>query len=261
MSKHSLRTAVGFVLNINGHDIYVEDHGQPQDRVLILLHHGLGSTRAWKYQIEPFVSAGYRVIAYDRWGYGKSEPRMRFSMPTFEEDIADLRSLMDEFGLQHVSLIGHSDGGTISLYFASQYPQLITSLTTIAAHIYVEDKMLPGIEALQRAYENERVFRVGLRRIHGDGAERVFYNWFNGWHRQEVVDWDMRPQLKRIKCPALIIQGSDDEHATVQHARDLADALPNAELWIVKGARHMLVQDEAESFNRRVLDFLDDVYK
>ena len=71
----------------------------------------------------------------------------------------------------------------------------------------------------------------------------------------------MRPQLKDIRCPALIIQGSEDEHATVQHARDLADAIPDAKLWIVDGGKHMLPQEKVELFNQRMLEFLDEVYR
>ena len=57
--------------------------------------------------------------------------------------------------------------------------------------------------------------------------------------------WDMRPILRQIGCPTLVVQGEADEHATPQHARDIADGIPGAELWLVPGAGHMLPQENA----------------
>ena len=53
---------------VNGHDLYVERHGPEDGPAVLLLHHGLGSVRAWKEQIPVLVQAGYQVVAYDRSG-------------------------------------------------------------------------------------------------------------------------------------------------------------------------------------------------
>ena len=66
----------------------------------------------------------------------------------------------------------------------------------------------------------------------------------------------MRPVINQIACPCLVVQGLEDEHATPQHARDMAAAIPDAELWLVPGAGHMLPQDFSEEFNQRMLKFL-----
>jgi pimeloyl-ACP methyl ester carboxylesterase len=65
--------------------------------------------------------------------------------------------------------------------------------------------------------------------------------------------------LSKIVCPSLVVQGEEDEHATPQHARDLAASIPKAELWLVPSARHMLPQEDSELFNPRLLDFLEQV--
>jgi pimeloyl-ACP methyl ester carboxylesterase len=67
----------------------------------------------------------------------------------------------------------------------------------------------------------------------------------------------MRHVLKKIACPALVVQGFQDEHATPQHARDIAAAIPGAQLWLLQGAQHMLPQENAVVFNQRLLQFLD----
>lgn len=241
---------------INGHNLHLETHGPADGQPVILLHHGLGSTRAWRGQIPALMEAGYRVVVYDRWGYGQSDPRPALSTPSFTADIMDLLVLMDEVKIKCPIIIGHSDGGTIGLYLAIQYPKLVSKLVVVAAHIYLEARMEPGINGIKHNFEQDTRFRKGLQRAHGDKFNSVFNNWFDGWHKPEILEWDMRPILPEIICPTLVIQGEDDEHATPQHARDIAENIPNAELWLVPGARHMLPQEMADGFNQKVLEFL-----
>ena len=101
------------------------------------------------------------------------------------------------------ALVGHSDGGTIALYFAAQYPDQVTCLVTVAAHIYVEPKMEPGILGIQQAFETDEHFRTGLRYAHGAKYESVFHNWFDGWHRIESLSWDMRPIIRPDQMPGI----------------------------------------------------------
>ena len=143
---------------INGHDLHVEEDGPQDGNPVILLHHGLGSVNAWKAQLEALSQAGWRAIAYDRWGYGDSAPRQEYTLPYFEDDIEDLETLLDVLNIKQAALVGHSDGGTIGLIFAACRPLRVTSLVTVAAHIYVEPKMEPGIQGVRQAYENDVKF-------------------------------------------------------------------------------------------------------
>lgn len=248
------------MVKINGHYLRVETYGPTGGNPVILLHHGLGSIQAWQYQIPSFVDAGYRVIVYDRWGYGKSETRNRLSLPSFDDDLSDLLILFDVIGIKKASLIGHSDGGTIGLYFAAQNVDLVTSLITVAAHIYIEEKMRVGIRGIQSKFKNDQRFHKGLSHVHGEFAERVFYNWYNGWHRQDILDWDIRPELASINCPTLVIQGLEDEHATPDHARHIAEVIYGSDLWLVERCGHMLPQENSDIFNRKIINFLNRVY-
>jgi len=245
-----------FPMKINGHHLHIETHGDETAPPVILLHHGLGTTRAWRRQVPALVEAGYRVIVYDRWGYGQSDPRPRLEVPSFADDLADLEQIIAALELPPAALIGHSDGGTIALYHAARYPQGAAALLTVAAHIYIEPKMETGIQGIRRAFESDERFRTGFQRVHGDKYESVFRNWYDGWHTPNALDWDMRPLLGDISCPALVIQGEEDEHAVPQHARDIATGLPDSELWLVPGAQHMLPQENADVFNERVIAFL-----
>jgi pimeloyl-ACP methyl ester carboxylesterase len=243
-------------MQINTHELHIETYGAQGSNPVIFLHHGLGSTRSWRGQFPDFVEAGYRVIAYDRWGYGKSESRPCLAVPSFEDDLADLRTLVETLNLQQITLIGHSDGGSIALKYAAEYPEEVKALVTVAAHIYLESKMEPGIQGIRTAFFHDGRFRKGLQRAHGKKFESTFNNWYDGWHNPAALAWDMRPMLPKIQCPTLVIQGEDDEHATRQHAIDIAENICKAELWLVPGAKHMLPQEITEDFNQRVLDFL-----
>ena len=241
---------------INHHNLHVEIKGLSGGPVVVFLHHGLGSVRAWRWQIPALVQAGYRVIAYDRWGYGASDARPGLDLPTFKTDLEDLQALLDRLEVKSTALVGHSDGGTIALYYASQQPGRISCLVAVAAHIYLERAMEPAFLALRQTFETDERFRRGMQSIHGSKYRSVFYNWFDGWHRPELLAWDMRPALRQIRCPVMVVQGEEDEHASPQHARDIASGIDGAELCLMPGARHMLPQENFADFNSRLLSFL-----
>ena len=243
-------------MQINNHQLHVESHGPEHGHAVILLHDGLGSTRSWRRQVPVLAEAGYRVIVYDRWGYGQSEERPYLEVPSFQDDLADLESILSTLQPQSTSLIGHSDGGTIALYFAAQHPEQVTSLVTIAAHIYLEPKMESGVQKIRRTFEMDENFRKKFQGVHGDKFEAVFRNWFDGWHTPKAIDWDMRSLLSRISCPTLVIQGEHDEHATLKHAQDIADGIAGSELWVASDAAHMLPLEIAKLLNKNLLKFL-----
>jgi pimeloyl-ACP methyl ester carboxylesterase len=245
------------LLEINGRLLSIESTGPVDGPVVVFLHHGLGAIRSWKAQIPVFSAAGYQVLVYDRWGHGNSGHRQHWSMPDFEPDLADLEAILSEFGHRQVVLIGHSDGGNIAMLYALTHPDQVTRLVIIAAHIYVEPKMTSGIQAVRENFEGDPRFRSQMRRVHGENTERVFWGWFNGWTNPGLLDWDMRSQLNQISTPTLVVQGREDEHASPEHARDLADTIPEAELWLVPEASHMLPQQIPDKFNQRSLVFLE----
>jgi len=116
--------------------------------------------------------------------------------------------------------------------------------------------MISGIQSVKHKFETDLRFRSQMRRVHGENSEQVFWGWFNGWSNPEIRDWDMHSEIKRISTPTLVVQGLEDEHASPQHARDIADAIPGAELWLVPGGPHMLPQQMPEEFNQRLERFL-----
>jgi pimeloyl-ACP methyl ester carboxylesterase len=80
--------------------------------------------------------------------------------------------------------------------------------------------------------------------------------WISHWLQSDLTGLDMSDRLDQIQCPALVIQGELDEHATPGHAEDIARGVKQGELWLVPDTAHMPPHEIPEKFNQRVLDFL-----
>jgi pimeloyl-ACP methyl ester carboxylesterase len=241
---------------INGHALWWECYGPEDGPPVVLLHHGLGSVQSWKRQIPALVRSGWQVVAYDRWGYGKSDPRPVFKTGFLREDSLEGLQLIDALGLENVSLVGHSDGGSIAIILAAIASRRIEKLVLVAAHAFMEARMQEGLGRIRSNLKDERFFAV-LAREHGEKARSLADRWMEGWslHGQETVD--LGEELSRIHCPTLVIQGLQDEHASTQHAVQIAQAIPGSELWLIPGIGHMPTHHIAEKFNQRVLEFLE----
>jgi pimeloyl-ACP methyl ester carboxylesterase len=245
---------------INTHRIYFEVQGPEDGPGVVFLHHGLGSTRAWKAQVKALVHLGYRVLNYDRWGYGQSESRPNLDAPYFVSDILDLEVLLDQQGFNQVALIGHSDGGTISLLYTLKHPEQVRCLVLVAAHVYIEPVMLPGFFALQQRFTHDIPFREALARAHGEDLDSSWNNWISAWMKPASLDWNICPQLAKISCPTLVIQGELDEHASPQHAIDITKGINGADNWLAPGQNHMFPQENPQLFNPRFIEFLEKAF-
>lgn len=219
---------------------------------LVMLHGGTGNIEEWGSCVAHFADQ-YRVIAYNRRGYGKSEPRYRFGPDFFEEDVQDLAALMDALGLHSpVFLCAFSDGGTIALMFAVKYPERVRAMVISGAHIYVDKKTVPGLHKIRQLYEN----RVTARGLEGTPQVRSQRAWFDRWLHPDFAPFSIEDEISRIQCPTLVIQGTEDEYAEPAHAESIAEKISDSELWLVKGARHWVHGGKrADAFQERVLDF------
>lgn len=244
-------------LEIDGHRLYWERYGLAQDPCVLLLHHGLGSIRSWRRQIPAFVAAGWQVVVFDRWGYGRSDRREEFEHAYLVNDRDEAFRLLDALGVEQLALVGHSDGGSIALLMACEQPQRISAMVVVAAHIYVEPKMEAGLDLIAQMGTNA-AFLAGLKREHGDRTEDLIHAWLKHWRSAGTQSLSMRDRLLEIRCPTLVIQGELDEHATPQHAIDIANGVQQGSLWLIPSVKHMPAHEIPEVFNQHVLEFLAD---
>jgi len=116
---------------INGMKIYYEIHGSGD--TIVLLHHGFGCTKIWKDIYPHLVEKGYRVIMYDRRGYGQSERGADFKefyiSDTFRsESVKELAMLKEFLDIDSFHIIGQCEGGVVGIDYALMYPHHVATI-------------------------------------------------------------------------------------------------------------------------------------
>lgn len=195
---------------------------------LVLLHEALGTISLWRDFPERLAAAtGADVLLYERRGYGGStaEPLPRPDDYLEQEGAIWLPRLLAALQLERVVLLGHSDGGSIALIGAATVPARVRGLITIAAHTFADHLTLQGIrEAAQRYRSTDLPQR--LARHHGERTDALFGAWQQTWLRESFQQsLDFRRWLAAIACPALIIQGEQDEYGVPEQVSAIVEGI------------------------------------
>lgn len=190
---------------------------------IVLLHDSLGCIELWRDFPEQLAEATKcNVLVYDRQGYGKSHPFLYEKRDNeYLELEADMLSvLLDFWEIENVFLFGHSDGGSIALLTAAKYPEKISGIITEGAHVFVEEVTLKGINEAIDLYKTTDL-KHKLQKYHGDKTEEMFWAWAGTWTSDGFRTWNMESYLLSIVCPALIIQGEQDEYGTLEQVEKI----------------------------------------
>jgi pimeloyl-ACP methyl ester carboxylesterase len=196
------------------------------DPTLVFLHEGLGCIEHWKdFPQRLCREVGINGLVYDRKGYGGSDPYDGKWPKNYliKEATEDLPKLLEFCGIKNAILIGHSDGGSIALLAAALQKRVINGAITEAAHIFVEDESINGIRTFMRIYDSDDELRKKLSRYHGENTDKVVRRWADTWLAPEFRDWNIEPFLPQITCPLLVLQGANDEYATVKQVKGIVD--------------------------------------
>ena len=248
---------------IYGEWLYDGDCREP----IVLLHEGLGCVAMW--QRGDFVESlgratGRALFAYDRPGYGRSQPRRDPCDADFLETEIDcwLGRVLDAAGIDRPVLYGHSDGATIALGYAAANPDRVAGVIAEAPHVVVEDLTLDGIRAARAAHaEPNSVLERGLGRYHGAATRNVFDNWSTAWLDAAFAGADIEASLADIRVPVLAIQGDADPYGSAVHVDrivELSGGPVRRELLSeIEHAPHR----EWPGFVDCVADFLNDMLK
>jgi len=217
-------------------------------RTIVMLHEGLGSIEMWKqFPARLACQTGARVLAYSRFGYGKSDA-LPAPYPALEmhekEAIEVLPALLRALSIESPILFGHSDGASIALIHAGNAPCDVSGVIVLAPHVFVEEMCLASIERARRTFI-ETDLREKLAPYHDD-PERAFWRWNNVWLDPAFRQWNIEHYLATIKCPVLAVQGHEDEYGTMAQLERIACAVPNAQLLKLQACRHSPHRDQAE---------------
>ena len=261
-----LAQAPGAYAPLPGVRIFYRDSGGNGIPV-VLLHAATGSSEVWEYQIPAFTAAGYRVIAFDRRGWGRTTIDPAGPQPGVAAE--DLRGLMDHLGVDRFHLVGTAAGGFVALDFALLYPQRLRSVVIANSIGGVQDpeylelgrriRPSPQFDALPPEF---RELGPSYRAGNAPGTAR--------WVQLEKTSRPEGPRapaqplknritfalLETLKVPTFLLTGGADLYAPPPVLPLFAARIKNAESLVVPEAGHSSYWEQPEVFNRAVLEFV-----
>ncbi len=211
--------------------------------LIIFLHEGLGCTEQWKdFPLLLAQTLNFPAFSYDRYGYGKSEKISENRNTAFlnKEALEFLPELLNNLNLSNrkIILFGHSDGGSIALLYASAFPQNVIGVITEAAHVFIEDISVQGIQNVAKEYQKGNL-KERLQKYHGQNTQTMAESWTQTWLKPEAKKWNIEAELPKIKCPILAIQGTDDNYGTFAQLESIRkNTSANTELFYIEGCGH-----------------------
>ncbi|MCP8467105.1 alpha/beta hydrolase [Pseudomonas sp. ZM23] len=265
----------------DGTEIFYKDWGSGQP---VVFSHGWPlNADAWDAQMLFLVQKGYRVIAHDRRGHGRSgQPSAGNDMDTYADDLA---TLIDALDLKGATLVGHSTGGGEVAHCIGRHGTrrlagavLIGAVPPImlksAANpgglpIEVFDGIRKGVrEDRSQFYKDLALPFYGYNRPGAKVSQGVIDNfWLQGMtggiHGQylcirEFSEVDYTEDLKKIDVPALILHGDDDQIVPIDAAgRRSVEFVRQGELKVYKGGSHGMCTTQADQVNEDLLAFLN----
>lgn len=272
---------MGKIKTRDGHELYVKDWGS--GRPVILIHGWPLSADSWDDQAFALANSGFRVIAYDRRGFGRSDqPWTGYDYDTLSDDLADV---IEATGVTDAAIIGFSmGGGEVARYMSRHGGKNISKAGLIASVVpymlqtsdnsdgvpqSVFDDILNGLKE-----DRAKFFAGFFKDFYGVGllsspvSNELLQASFNTAIMsglkpaiacvQAFSSTDFRLDLASFKVPTLIIHGSDDKTVPVDASgRKAAAGIAGAQYLEYEGAPHGLFATHKEQFTRDLLAFLN----
>lgn len=261
-------------------DLYYEDHGA--GRPVVLIHGWPLSSKSWEKQVPALLDAGYRVVVYDRRGFGNSaKPTLGYDYDTLSED---LHKLMTELDLTGATLVGFSmGGGEVARYigtygsdrveqaiFISAIPPFLLKTPDNPEGIEGSafDGIMEGIVADRPAFLSgffSEFYNVDIFRGNRISDETVRLSWNIAASASprgtldSVSAWltDFRGDLANIDVPVLVIHGDADRIVPFAvSGRRTHEMIPGSRLAVIEGGPHGIIWTHADRVNRELLDLL-----
>lgn len=271
------------LLGLKDVNVHVEDTGG-DGRPIVLIHGWPLSGASWKEQITPLKDAGYRVITYDRRGFGESDkPKLGYGYDTLTDDLA---GLIENLDLRDVTLVGFSmGGGEVARYITKYGEERLHSIVFAAA---VPPKLMKSGDNPDGPLESDKALDMTASLTKDEDA---FYDQFTKdffsanadgnvlvteIQRQEAIQLtkqadkvaaleamqsfaltDFREDLEKVTVPTLVIHGDSDGIVPFEGSgKRTHEAIPHSDLYVIQGGPHGINVSHAEEFNRELLSFL-----
>lgn len=261
-------------VRVDGARVSCWESGPPEAEPVLLLHGYPANHHCWRHQFAP-LARRYRVIAPDLLGWGESErPRhLRFD---YESEVARVGGLLDALEVDAVNLVAHDYGGYLGLGFTQAHAARVRRLailnsraqSTFVPYWYAVFGMVgladrtPGLRALAARLPlgavNRNALRPLVRRgVVDDATLESYVGWMDTlegrrWLLHFFGDYrvaartELRRHLGEVRCPTAIIWGRDDRYLRPAIATELAERIPRAELTMLDGAGHFVMEEAPE---------------
>jgi len=246
------------LININNKNIYYNIQGKGEH--IILLHDGFFNTTSWD-SIRKELSKHFTVIDYDRFGYGKSD---RFTS-TVEDDLIDLyvkelEEFVKKLKLKKFYICGHCLGGAIALIYTVRNPEKVHKVIAESVGYYSDKKIAIKSDLTFRPFDkiNEKL-KTNLIKMNGKEYAKKFWDIISSYKLTYIMseDYSILDEIKKIKCPVLIVNGDRDIYFDVDHPIKAFNTIKNSALWIVPNTNHVPHIEKKEDFLNNIIRFLN----
>ncbi|HEO9146788.1 MULTISPECIES: alpha/beta fold hydrolase [Enterobacter] len=276
---------MAFVTTKDGVNIYYKDWG-PKEAQPIVFHHGWPlSADDWDNQMLFFLAEGYRVIAIDRRGHGRSDQVSEGH--DMDHYAADASAVVESLDLHNAVHVGHSTGGGQVARYVARYGQpqgrvAKAVLVSAVPPLMVKTETNPGGTPIEVFDGFRKALAANRAQFYLDVASGPFYGFnrdeadvsqgtIQNWWRQGMIgsarahyegikafsETDQTEDLKTITVPVLVMQGDDDQVVPYKNAALLQDKLlANSVLKIYPGFPHGMHTTHADTINADILAFI-----
>ena len=276
---------MAFVTTKDGVNIYYKDWG-PKEAQPIVFHHGWPlSADDWDNQMLFFLAEGYRVIAIDRRGHGRSDQVSEGH--DMDHYAADASAVVESLDLHNAVHVGHSTGGGQVARYVARYGQpqgrvAKAVLVSAVPPLMVKTETNPGGTPIEVFDGFRKALAANRAQFYLDVASGPFYGFnrdgadvsqgtIQNWWRQGMIgsakahyegikafsETDQTEDLKAITVPVLVLQGDDDQVVPYKNASLLQDKLlANSVLKIYPGFPHGMHTTHADTINADILAFI-----
>lgn len=256
-------------------ELYVKDWGE--GRPVVLIHGWPLNSDSWEHQALALTEAGFRVVAYDRRGFGRSgQPFKGYDYDTMADDLNSVISALD---LRDATICGFSMGGGEVARFISRHGtaklRQAALISSIAPFMKQTGDNKEGVD--ESVFEQ---MKDGVRKDRAGFMRDFFPGFYGNDVSQGTLDWtwnmammaspkatldcidafghtDLRPDMEKFDIPTLLVHGTGDDVVPIDTSgRAAAKAIKNATLKEYEGAPHGLTATHAEQLNRDLVDFL-----
>jgi proline-specific peptidase len=245
---------------------------------ILLMVPGMGNGyETWNLQISYFRRK-MMVLSLDNRGAGKSsKPDYPYTMDMFTNDIY---ALLNHLNIEtQIHLVGHSMGGIIAQAFVLKYPEIVKTLTILAAPTYIDDSFNQVFDQLETIMQdldlenrfkktlefnnsesfikeitqNKSLYDVLLDQFIKQSTTFTFKDYIN--QRAALSGFDTRKLLHNISQPTLIMHGTDDK-ISVEHSKILNEKIPNSRLELFEGLGHSFILEDPLKVNNLIWNFI-----